>query len=137
MSNPQLSSLQGKSKMLPLIEEAWSLPIPAELTSRQGGLSSAPQQVRDQDRATYTSLLPPPTSSLLPPPPLPLFDLSAHSDTQAHTGQHMRMHCCSYRWVTLGPRPPTFHSVCPRTMSKEADDMQKRHTPHDSSLLHS
>ncbi|KAG7502532.1 hypothetical protein JOB18_021990 [Solea senegalensis] len=30
--------------MLPLIEEAWSLPIPAELTSRQGGLSSAPQQ---------------------------------------------------------------------------------------------
>uniref|UniRef100_A0A4W6G2K4 [histone H3]-trimethyl-L-lysine(27) demethylase n=1 Tax=Lates calcarifer TaxID=8187 RepID=A0A4W6G2K4_LATCA len=48
LSNPQLSSLQGKSKMLPLIEEAWSLPIPAELTSRQGGLSSAPQQVRDQ-----------------------------------------------------------------------------------------
>uniref|UniRef100_A0A096M363 [histone H3]-trimethyl-L-lysine(27) demethylase n=1 Tax=Poecilia formosa TaxID=48698 RepID=A0A096M363_POEFO len=44
LSNPQLSSLQGKSKMLPLIEEAWSLPIPAELTSRQGGLSSAPQQ---------------------------------------------------------------------------------------------
>uniref|UniRef100_A0A673BX00 [histone H3]-trimethyl-L-lysine(27) demethylase n=1 Tax=Sphaeramia orbicularis TaxID=375764 RepID=A0A673BX00_9TELE len=39
LSNPQLSSLQGKSKMLPLIEEAWSLPIPAELTSRQGGLS--------------------------------------------------------------------------------------------------
>uniref|UniRef100_A0AAQ5ZM83 [histone H3]-trimethyl-L-lysine(27) demethylase n=1 Tax=Amphiprion ocellaris TaxID=80972 RepID=A0AAQ5ZM83_AMPOC len=48
LNNPQLSSLQGKSKMLPLIEEAWSLPIPAELTSRQGGLSSAPQQVRDQ-----------------------------------------------------------------------------------------
>ncbi|XP_017294145.1 histone demethylase UTY isoform X2 [Kryptolebias marmoratus] len=44
LSNPQLSSLQGKNKMLPLIEEAWSLPIPAELTSRQGGLSSAPQQ---------------------------------------------------------------------------------------------
>uniref|UniRef100_A0A8C2X869 [histone H3]-trimethyl-L-lysine(27) demethylase n=1 Tax=Cyclopterus lumpus TaxID=8103 RepID=A0A8C2X869_CYCLU len=48
LSNPQLSSPQGKSKMLPLIEEAWSLPIPAELTSRQGGLSSPPQQVRDQ-----------------------------------------------------------------------------------------
>uniref|UniRef100_A0A8C2X3D9 [histone H3]-trimethyl-L-lysine(27) demethylase n=1 Tax=Cyclopterus lumpus TaxID=8103 RepID=A0A8C2X3D9_CYCLU len=44
LSNPQLSSPQGKSKMLPLIEEAWSLPIPAELTSRQGGLSSPPQQ---------------------------------------------------------------------------------------------
>ncbi|XP_054624838.1 lysine-specific demethylase 6A-like isoform X3 [Dunckerocampus dactyliophorus] len=44
LSNPQLSSPQSKSKMLPLIEEAWSLPIPAELTSRQGGLSSASQQ---------------------------------------------------------------------------------------------
>uniref|UniRef100_A0A668AT87 [histone H3]-trimethyl-L-lysine(27) demethylase n=1 Tax=Myripristis murdjan TaxID=586833 RepID=A0A668AT87_9TELE len=60
LSNPQLSSLQGKSKMLPLIEEAWSLPIPAELTSRQGGLSSAPQQVRDQLEQLH-----------LPPPPLP------------------------------------------------------------------
>uniref|UniRef100_A0A8L0DP17 [histone H3]-trimethyl-L-lysine(27) demethylase n=1 Tax=Oncorhynchus mykiss TaxID=8022 RepID=A0A8L0DP17_ONCMY len=28
-------------KMLPSIEEAWSLPIPAELTSRQGGLNTA------------------------------------------------------------------------------------------------
>lgn len=27
--------------MLPSIEEAWSLPIPAELTSRQGGLNTA------------------------------------------------------------------------------------------------
>lgn len=61
MSSPQLSSLQSKSKMLPLIEEAWSLPIPAELTSRQGGLSSAPQQVRDQ----IEQLTPPPS---LPPP---------------------------------------------------------------------
>uniref|UniRef100_A0A3B5AQ50 [histone H3]-trimethyl-L-lysine(27) demethylase n=1 Tax=Stegastes partitus TaxID=144197 RepID=A0A3B5AQ50_9TELE len=39
LNNPQLSSLQGKSKMLPLIEEAWSLPIPAELTSRQGEIT--------------------------------------------------------------------------------------------------
>uniref|UniRef100_A0A8D3E6Y9 [histone H3]-trimethyl-L-lysine(27) demethylase n=1 Tax=Scophthalmus maximus TaxID=52904 RepID=A0A8D3E6Y9_SCOMX len=60
LSNPQLSSLQGKSKMLPLIEEAWSLPIPAELTSRQGGLSSAPQQVRHQIEQLT-----------LPPHPLP------------------------------------------------------------------
>lgn len=63
MSNPQLSSLQGKSKMLPLIEEAWSLPIPAELTSRQGGLSSAPQQVRDQ----IEQLTPPASLPSLPP----------------------------------------------------------------------
>lgn len=33
--------------MLPSIEEAWSLPIPAELTSRQGALNTAQaQQVR-------------------------------------------------------------------------------------------
>lgn len=71
LSNPQLSSLQqGKSKMLPLIEEAWSLPIPAELTSRQGGLSGAPQQVRHPERDTHT---PPHPASLqpLPPPPPP------------------------------------------------------------------
>ncbi|TWW64158.1 Lysine-specific demethylase 6A [Takifugu flavidus] len=52
LSNPQLSSLQGKSKMLPLIEEAWSLPIPAELTSRQGGLSSAQQQACKPNQST-------------------------------------------------------------------------------------
>uniref|UniRef100_A0A8C6UPE4 [histone H3]-trimethyl-L-lysine(27) demethylase n=1 Tax=Neogobius melanostomus TaxID=47308 RepID=A0A8C6UPE4_9GOBI len=46
LSNAQLSSPQGKSKMLPFIEEAWSLPIPAELTSRQGA-SSVPPQVRE------------------------------------------------------------------------------------------
>ncbi|XP_061435841.1 lysine-specific demethylase 6A-like [Lethenteron reissneri] len=36
--------LASKPKMLPSIEEAWSLPIPAELTSRQGSASSTPQQ---------------------------------------------------------------------------------------------
>uniref|UniRef100_A0A3B4BBD6 [histone H3]-trimethyl-L-lysine(27) demethylase n=1 Tax=Periophthalmus magnuspinnatus TaxID=409849 RepID=A0A3B4BBD6_9GOBI len=46
LSSPQLSNLQSKTKMLPLIEEAWSLPIPAELTSRQGP-SNAPPQVRE------------------------------------------------------------------------------------------
>ncbi|XP_061547613.1 histone demethylase UTY-like isoform X1 [Phycodurus eques] len=55
LSNPQLSSPQSKSKMLPLIEEAWSLPIPAELTSRQGGLSSAPQQACKPNHAAEGS----------------------------------------------------------------------------------
>nr|XP_043875984.1 lysine-specific demethylase 6A isoform X3 [Solea senegalensis] len=41
LCNLQPGSLQNKSKMLPSIEEAWSLPIPAELTSRQGGLNTA------------------------------------------------------------------------------------------------
>uniref|UniRef100_A0A3B4BAS4 [histone H3]-trimethyl-L-lysine(27) demethylase n=1 Tax=Periophthalmus magnuspinnatus TaxID=409849 RepID=A0A3B4BAS4_9GOBI len=43
LSSPQLSNLQSKTKMLPLIEEAWSLPIPAELTSRQGPSNAPPQ----------------------------------------------------------------------------------------------
>uniref|UniRef100_A0A3B4B9H6 [histone H3]-trimethyl-L-lysine(27) demethylase n=1 Tax=Periophthalmus magnuspinnatus TaxID=409849 RepID=A0A3B4B9H6_9GOBI len=47
LSSPQLSNLQSKTKMLPLIEEAWSLPIPAELTSRQGP-SNAPPQSRQK-----------------------------------------------------------------------------------------
>ncbi|KAM4815706.1 lysine-specific demethylase 6A-like isoform 4-T4 [Thomomys bottae] len=38
------SSLQSKTKLLPSIEEAWSLPIPAELTSRQGAMNTTQQQ---------------------------------------------------------------------------------------------
>uniref|UniRef100_A0AAX7V1L7 [histone H3]-trimethyl-L-lysine(27) demethylase n=1 Tax=Astatotilapia calliptera TaxID=8154 RepID=A0AAX7V1L7_ASTCA len=44
LCNLQPGSLQNKSKMLPSIEEAWSLPIPAELTSRQGTLNTAQTQ---------------------------------------------------------------------------------------------
>uniref|UniRef100_A0A8C5BY03 [histone H3]-trimethyl-L-lysine(27) demethylase n=1 Tax=Gadus morhua TaxID=8049 RepID=A0A8C5BY03_GADMO len=44
LCNLQPGSLQSKSKMLPSIEEAWSLPIPAELTSRQGALNTAQTQ---------------------------------------------------------------------------------------------
>ncbi|XP_072539931.1 lysine (K)-specific demethylase 6A, like isoform X2 [Salminus brasiliensis] len=43
LCNLQHTSLQSKSKMLPSIEEAWSLPIPAELTSRQGVQNTAQQ----------------------------------------------------------------------------------------------
>ncbi|KAJ8253047.1 hypothetical protein GJAV_G00208550 [Gymnothorax javanicus] len=43
LCNLQQSSLPSKSKMLPSIEEAWSLPIPAELTSRQGALNTGQQ----------------------------------------------------------------------------------------------
>uniref|UniRef100_A0A4W5PVD7 [histone H3]-trimethyl-L-lysine(27) demethylase n=1 Tax=Hucho hucho TaxID=62062 RepID=A0A4W5PVD7_9TELE len=54
LSNPQVTSLQSKSKMLPLIDEAWSLPIPAELTSRQGGLNTAPQVRPDRPLPPHT-----------------------------------------------------------------------------------
>uniref|UniRef100_A0A8C3A044 [histone H3]-trimethyl-L-lysine(27) demethylase n=1 Tax=Cyclopterus lumpus TaxID=8103 RepID=A0A8C3A044_CYCLU len=56
LCNLQPGSLQNKSKMLPSIEEAWSLPIPAELTSRQGALNTAQaQQVRS---SSYKRLQP-------------------------------------------------------------------------------
>uniref|UniRef100_A0A673N7W0 [histone H3]-trimethyl-L-lysine(27) demethylase n=1 Tax=Sinocyclocheilus rhinocerous TaxID=307959 RepID=A0A673N7W0_9TELE len=48
LCNLQQGSLPSKSKMLPSIEEAWSLPIPAELTSRQGALNTAQQVRTDQ-----------------------------------------------------------------------------------------
>uniref|UniRef100_A0A671QPI3 [histone H3]-trimethyl-L-lysine(27) demethylase n=1 Tax=Sinocyclocheilus anshuiensis TaxID=1608454 RepID=A0A671QPI3_9TELE len=43
LCNLPQGSLPSKSKMLPSIEEAWSLPIPAELTSRQGALNTTQQ----------------------------------------------------------------------------------------------
>uniref|UniRef100_A0A8C1EYD3 [histone H3]-trimethyl-L-lysine(27) demethylase n=1 Tax=Cyprinus carpio carpio TaxID=630221 RepID=A0A8C1EYD3_CYPCA len=47
LCNLQQGSLPSKSKMLPSIEEAWSLPIPAELTSRQGALNTTQQNSPD------------------------------------------------------------------------------------------
>ncbi|KAI4796634.1 hypothetical protein KUCAC02_026862, partial [Chaenocephalus aceratus] len=54
LCNQQPGSLQNKSKMLPSIEEAWSLPIPAELTSRQGALSTAQEQACKAEESNPT-----------------------------------------------------------------------------------
>ncbi|KAM9486728.1 lysine-specific demethylase 6A isoform 1-T1 [Clarias gariepinus] len=65
LCNLQQGSLQNKSKMLPSIEEAWSLPIPAELTSRQGALNTAQQQAgKSHQRGEGQSQLP---AQSLPP----------------------------------------------------------------------
>ncbi|XP_038172873.1 lysine-specific demethylase 6A isoform X12 [Arvicola amphibius] len=47
LCNLPQGSLQNKTKLLPSIEEAWSLPIPAELTSRQGAMNTAQQNSSD------------------------------------------------------------------------------------------
>ncbi|KAM8752870.1 lysine-specific demethylase 6A isoform 7-T7 [Rhynchonycteris naso] len=47
LCNLPQGSLQNKNKLLPSIEEAWSLPIPAELTSRQGAMNTAQQNTSD------------------------------------------------------------------------------------------
>uniref|UniRef100_A0A8C1VMD7 [histone H3]-trimethyl-L-lysine(27) demethylase n=1 Tax=Cyprinus carpio TaxID=7962 RepID=A0A8C1VMD7_CYPCA len=63
--NLQHNSLQSKSKMLPSIEEAWSLPIPAELTSRQGVQSTGQQS--SAESWTHSSAQPP-TQNWYPSP---------------------------------------------------------------------
>ncbi|XP_053561256.1 lysine-specific demethylase 6A [Bombina bombina] len=51
LCNLPQGSLQNKTKLLPSIEEAWSLPIPAELTSRQGAMNSAQQACKPHQNA--------------------------------------------------------------------------------------
>uniref|UniRef100_A0AAY4DGX7 [histone H3]-trimethyl-L-lysine(27) demethylase n=1 Tax=Denticeps clupeoides TaxID=299321 RepID=A0AAY4DGX7_9TELE len=55
LCNLQQGSLLSKNKMLPSIEEAWSLPIPAELTSRQGTLSTAQQACKPHQNSEARS----------------------------------------------------------------------------------
>ncbi|XP_078142417.1 lysine-specific demethylase 6A isoform X1 [Centroberyx gerrardi] len=70
LCNLQPGSLQNKSKMLPSIEEAWSLPIPAELTSRQGALNTAQAQQACKGEGSQSS--------------------SSHTDTQASPAKRKR-----------------------------------------------
>ncbi|KAG5852746.1 hypothetical protein ANANG_G00065840 [Anguilla anguilla] len=68
LCNLQQTSLPSKSKMLPSIEEAWSLPIPAELTSRQGAQNSALQACKPSQSSEGGGLGQPP----MPPHSLPV-----------------------------------------------------------------
>ncbi|XP_022095086.1 histone demethylase UTY-like isoform X2 [Acanthaster planci] len=56
---PQLH-MQTKSKTLPSIEEAWSLPIPAELTSRQSNMTTIQQARMIPPTVAVTKAMPPP-----------------------------------------------------------------------------
>uniref|UniRef100_A0A8C6ZR01 [histone H3]-trimethyl-L-lysine(27) demethylase n=1 Tax=Nothoprocta perdicaria TaxID=30464 RepID=A0A8C6ZR01_NOTPE len=59
LCNLPQGSLQNKTKLLPSIEEAWSLPIPAELTSRQGAMNTAQQNTADVWSSGHTVSHPP------------------------------------------------------------------------------
>ncbi|XP_069104223.1 lysine-specific demethylase 6A-like isoform X1 [Argopecten irradians] len=50
LDSVRVQLLQNKPRTLPSIEEAWALPIPAELTSRQGA-TGTPQQHQQQGKA--------------------------------------------------------------------------------------
>ncbi|XP_062040716.1 lysine-specific demethylase 6A-like isoform X3 [Lepus europaeus] len=54
LCNLPQGSQQNKTKLLPSIEEAWSLPIPAELTSRQGAMNTALQNGSDNWNSDQT-----------------------------------------------------------------------------------
>ncbi|XP_074070236.1 lysine-specific demethylase 6A isoform X3 [Macrotis lagotis] len=59
LCNLPQGSLQNKTKLLPSIEEAWSLPIPAELTSRQGAMNTAQQNTSSTWSSGHTVSHPP------------------------------------------------------------------------------
>ncbi|KAF7251248.1 Lysine-specific demethylase 6A [Varanus komodoensis] len=67
LCNLPQGSLQNKTKLLPSIEEAWSLPIPAELTSRQGAMNTAQQACKPhQNTEPVLGLSQTPISQQLP-----------------------------------------------------------------------
>ncbi|KAI1885084.1 hypothetical protein AGOR_G00216550 [Albula goreensis] len=87
LCNLQQSSLPSKSKMLPSIEEAWSLPIPAELTSRQGALNTAQQACKPHQSNEGGGLGQPP----IPPHSLPLhMGPSSQGDDQSSPAKRKR-----------------------------------------------
>uniref|UniRef100_A0A8C7CGG0 [histone H3]-trimethyl-L-lysine(27) demethylase n=1 Tax=Oncorhynchus kisutch TaxID=8019 RepID=A0A8C7CGG0_ONCKI len=121
LSNPQVTSLQSKSKMLPLIDEAWSLPIPAELTSRQGGLNTAPQVRPDRPLPphphTHNPLhtTPPPSNraSLKPLQLQMLEQLEAQLNLMQQHQQQMRQNASGQLRPSLPNGPSATNSLPP------------------------
>uniref|UniRef100_A0A8C2BPN6 [histone H3]-trimethyl-L-lysine(27) demethylase n=1 Tax=Cyprinus carpio TaxID=7962 RepID=A0A8C2BPN6_CYPCA len=83
LCNLPQGSLPSKSKMLPSIEEAWSLPIPAELTSRQGALNTT-QQTTCKARQSNEA------QSQIPGQSLPPHMVSGQTDDQSSPAKRKR-----------------------------------------------
>ncbi|XP_067669128.1 lysine-specific demethylase 6A-like isoform X2 [Haliotis asinina] len=77
LSNVPMQHFQNKPRTLPSIEEAWRLPIPAELTSRQ---SQAPQPVQQADRP----------HGMLPPAQIQNGSLPPHSGLAGFTDEDQK-----------------------------------------------
>ncbi|XP_036426422.1 lysine (K)-specific demethylase 6A, like isoform X1 [Colossoma macropomum] len=86
LCNLQHTSLQSKSKMLPSIEEAWSLPIPAELTSRQGVQNTAQQACKPHPSAGGGLTVAHGSGQSLPPHVSPL----GHGEDQSSPAKRKR-----------------------------------------------
>ncbi|XP_048054720.1 lysine (K)-specific demethylase 6A, like isoform X1 [Megalobrama amblycephala] len=102
--NLQHNSLQSKSKMLPSIEEAWSLPIPAELTSRQGVQSTGQQACKPHPGASGGAHG---SGQSLPPHVSPL----DQSDDQSSPAKRKRTaspaKSSTESWTNSSAQPPT------------------------------
>uniref|UniRef100_A0A8C1Z538 [histone H3]-trimethyl-L-lysine(27) demethylase n=1 Tax=Cyprinus carpio TaxID=7962 RepID=A0A8C1Z538_CYPCA len=96
--NLQHNSLQSKSKMLPSIEEAWSLPIPAELTSRQGVQSTGQQACKAQPGSSGSG-------QSLPPHVSPLDQADDQSSPAKRKRTASPAKVCS--WTHSSAQPPT------------------------------
>uniref|UniRef100_A0A672TAQ9 [histone H3]-trimethyl-L-lysine(27) demethylase n=1 Tax=Sinocyclocheilus grahami TaxID=75366 RepID=A0A672TAQ9_SINGR len=83
LCNLQQGSLPSKSKMLPSIEEAWSLPIPAELTSRQGALNTTQQTTCKAHQSNEDQ-------SQIPGQSLPPHIVSGQTDDQSSLAKRKR-----------------------------------------------
>ncbi|KAM6447017.1 lysine-specific demethylase 6A isoform 2-T2 [Liasis olivaceus] len=87
LCNLPQGSLQNKTKLLPSIEEAWSLPIPAELTSRQGAMNTAQQACKPhQNTEPVLGLSQTPISQQLPLHMIP----SSHVDDLSSPAKRKR-----------------------------------------------
>ncbi|KAH0624787.1 hypothetical protein JD844_032588, partial [Phrynosoma platyrhinos] len=87
LCNLPQGSLQNKTKLLPSIEEAWSLPIPAELTSRQGAMNTTQQACKPhQNTEPVLGLSQTPISQQLPLHMIP----SSHVDDLSSPAKRKR-----------------------------------------------
>nr|XP_008105642.2 PREDICTED: lysine-specific demethylase 6A isoform X1 [Anolis carolinensis] len=87
LCNLPQGSLQNKTKLLPSIEEAWSLPIPAELTSRQGAMNTTQQACKShQNTEPVLGLSQTPISQQLPLHMIP----SSHVDDLSSPAKRKR-----------------------------------------------
>ncbi|XP_019644958.1 PREDICTED: histone demethylase UTY-like isoform X3 [Branchiostoma belcheri] len=107
LSNMPPPHMQNKQKILPSIEEAWTLPIPAELTSRQGALQRNIAHLRGPGGEALGLVNPPGLPGNLTgamPPPQPSMQL--HSNAFEGSAAKRRRNMSSGDIATATWTPP-------------------------------
>ncbi|CAH1245742.1 KDM6A [Branchiostoma lanceolatum] len=107
LSNMPPPHMQNKQKILPSIEEAWTLPIPAELTSRQGALQRNLAHLRGPGGEALGLVNPPGLPGNLTgamPPPQP--NMHLHSNAFEGSAAKRRRNMSSGDMATATWTPP-------------------------------